>query len=113
MNRTDLPDSTETAVPAEFGGFGANKEPKGFAQGRGNGRGRGIQKGKLVCKSTRFEILIIELIRLDMKGADWNCPSCGNVNWSWRATCNKCNGAKPASILVIMVSFVFRFSYVV
>lgn len=36
----------------------------------------------------------------DVKGPDWDCPSCGNVNWSWRSTCNKCNGGKPASALV-------------
>ena len=26
---------------------------------------------------------------------------CGNVNWCWRATCNKCNTAKPASLVTV------------
>jgi hypothetical protein len=34
------------------------------------------------------------------KGVNWNCNSCGNENWSWRETCNKCQSAKPASLLV-------------
>lgn len=33
----------------------------------------------------------------DLKGVDWNCPQCDNLNWSWRTTCNKCNTAKPTS----------------
>jgi hypothetical protein len=35
-----------------------------------------------------------------LKGTDWECPSCTNVNWSWRSTCNKCNTSKPMSIVV-------------
>jgi hypothetical protein len=35
-----------------------------------------------------------------MKGKDWECPSCTNMNWSWRTNCNKCNTGKPASALV-------------
>jgi hypothetical protein len=31
----------------------------------------------------------------DAKGTDWNCPSCGNTNWSWRTNCNRCSTAKP------------------
>lgn len=36
----------------------------------------------------------------DAKGKDWDCPSCGNVNWSWRGTCNKCNTARPSTVIV-------------
>lgn len=32
--------------------------------------------------------------QMNMKGKDWNCPSCGNLNWSWRTTCNMCNTPK-------------------
>lgn len=35
----------------------------------------------------------------DAKGPDWNCLECGNVNWSWRTTCNKCNASKPNSLV--------------
>jgi hypothetical protein len=31
----------------------------------------------------------------DAKGSDWECPSCANVNWSWRTNCNRCSTAKP------------------
>lgn len=30
---------------------------------------------------------------------DWTCPSCTNVNWAKRPTCNMCNAPKPKSIL--------------
>jgi hypothetical protein len=36
----------------------------------------------------------------DAKGIDWECGSCGNMNWSWRANCNMCNGNRPSSHLV-------------
>lgn len=26
---------------------------------------------------------------------DWACPSCGNVNWMRRKTCNLCGAPKP------------------
>jgi len=29
------------------------------------------------------------------KSTDWQCPSCGNINWDWRQHCNKCNLKKP------------------
>jgi hypothetical protein len=62
-------------IPVGFGrGRGA------AASGRGRGRGRGIDK--------------------DLKGKDWECGSCSNINWSWRSTCNKCNSAKPVAITV-------------
>lgn len=33
-------------------------------------------------------------IERDMKGKDWECLSCFNLNWSWRGTCNKCGATK-------------------
>jgi hypothetical protein len=36
----------------------------------------------------------------DLKGVDWNCPQCDNLNWSWRNKCNKCNTAKPMALNV-------------
>ena len=47
------------------------------------GMGRGNMKG----------------LQRDVKGPDWDCPSCGNVNWSWRNDCNQCHTKKPASVL--------------
>ena len=35
----------------------------------------------------------------NLKGPDWNCESCGNVNWCWRSNCNKCNTSKPKTIM--------------
>eukprot|EP01036_Dinobryon_divergens_P028847 gene28847-37854_t len=78
------------ADSASFGevmpsGFGRGGRGSGRAGGRGGripdgrGRGRGIER--------------------DLKGKDWECPSCTNINWSWRSTCNKCNGAKPAAVI--------------
>ena len=34
-------------------------------------------------------------IERDLKGKDWECPSCSNVNWSWRTNCNACGVMKP------------------
>uniref|UniRef100_A0A0G4HC89 RanBP2-type domain-containing protein n=1 Tax=Chromera velia CCMP2878 TaxID=1169474 RepID=A0A0G4HC89_9ALVE len=31
------------------------------------------------------------------KKGDWPCPSCGNVNWAKRDTCNICNAPKPSA----------------
>ncbi len=31
----------------------------------------------------------------DLKGKDWNCAACNNLNWSWRAQCNTCKAPKP------------------
>jgi hypothetical protein len=39
-------------------------------------------------------------VEKDMKGKDWNCPSCNNLNWSWRANCNSCGTMKPVTLLV-------------
>jgi hypothetical protein len=54
-----------------FGGFGRGRGKSGMSSDRGPGFVR------------------------DAKGADWACPSCGNVNWSWRTNCNRCSTAKP------------------
>lgn len=56
--------------------FGRSSTTSG---GLGRGRGRGRQNG----------------LERDVKGKDWDCPSCTNLNWSWRSTCNKCNTARP------------------
>ena len=29
------------------------------------------------------------------KEGDWRCRACGNVNWEWRTSCNKCGELKP------------------
>ena len=76
-----LADSTSfgEVMPSGFGRGGRGSGRAGGRGGRmpeGRGRGRGIDR--------------------DLKGKDWECPSCTNINWSWRSTCNKCNGAKPA-----------------
>ena len=46
-------------------------------------------------------------VELNKKGIDWNCPSCGNLNWSWRTNCNKCNaGRANASFYINVADFV-------
>ncbi len=75
------------------GQFGRDGGRGGGGRGRGDGRGRGG-------------------INKDLKGPDWECPSCTNVNWSWRSTCNKCNTGKPMSIVVsCSVVLLFQFVY--
>ncbi len=45
------------------------------------------------------------VIEKDLKGKDWNCPSCLNLNWSWRTNCNMCGTMKPnASAVRIRMS---------
>jgi hypothetical protein len=39
-------------------------------------------------------------LQRDVKGPDWDCSGCGNVNWCWRSNCNKCNTAKPAALVI-------------
>jgi hypothetical protein len=87
--RYDEPDRYEEVVsddggndfmPMSFGRGGAGG-------GKGRGRGRGGDRGDGAGRGRGFE--------KDLKGADWTCDSCGNVNWSWRATCNKCQTARP------------------
>lgn len=58
-----------------FGGFG-----RGRGRGNGGGGGGGGGSGSFVR---------------DAKGTDWECSSCGNVNWSWRTACNRCANPKP------------------
>jgi hypothetical protein len=41
-------------------------------------------------------------VEKDLKGKDWNCSSCLNLNWSWRTNCNMCGTIKPS---VSTVSF--------
>lgn len=65
--------------------------PMGFGRGRGDFGGRGGRGGRGRGGGG---------LERDVKGKDWECPSCTNVNWSWRSNCNKCNTAKPAAILV-------------
>jgi hypothetical protein len=69
-----------------FTSFG-NRNNRNNIKGRGfnnrngkGGRGRGLD--------------------MDQRGKDWTCPSCSNLNWSWRSNCNVCNTAKPLPILV-------------
>ena len=59
-----LPMSSTMAIPMGFGNKGG-----GRGAGRGRGSGRGMQR--------------------DVKGPDWDCPSCTNVNWAWRDECNQ------------------------
>ena len=40
-------------------------------------------------------------IERDMKGKDWECLSCFNLNWSWRGTCNKCGATKLVNSLAV------------
>lgn len=64
--------------------------PSGFGRG---GRGGGRMGGRGRISEGRGRGRIIEK---DLKGKDWECPSCANINWSWRSSCNKCNASKPA-----------------
>jgi hypothetical protein len=52
-----------------------------------NGPGRGKGLGDDVVKSWR-------------RDGDWLCPetSCGNVNFAFRGTCNRCGTVRPPSV---------------
>lgn len=79
-DRDDL--ATYGYMPSSFGrgrGRGLGRD-----SGRNSGRGRGLER--------------------DVKGKDWDCPSCSNTNWSWRSACNKCGTGKP---IVYAVSILF------
>ena len=80
----DADDDDAMAMPMGFGGGG-----RGAGRGRGGGRGGGMGMGRGNMKG----------LQRDVKGPDWDCPSCGNVNWSWRNDCNQCHTKKPASVL--------------
>lgn len=83
-NDLNIADSNGDLMPVGFGRSGGRNGGRTGGRGRGRGRdfderggrGRGIER--------------------DLKGKDWECPSCTNINWSWRTTCNKCNASKPA-----------------
>ena len=47
--------------------------------------------------------------KFEKNGTEWECPSCTNINWHWRSTCNKCNGAKPASLFAVSIAVHLRF----
>jgi hypothetical protein len=75
--------------------------PMGFGRGRGGGRGdfgRGGGRGGRGRGG----------LERDVKGKDWDCPSCTNTNWSWRTNCNKCGTGKPASALVRCPSYLLH-----
>lgn len=87
----DIEPTEDSLAPSmQATGFGGVKGGFGRSFGMGRGRGRGIER--------------------DAKGKDWECPSCTNLNWSWRSNCNKCDTAKPASILVcLLIKILNRF----
>ncbi|CAG5128410.1 unnamed protein product, partial [Candidula unifasciata] len=29
------------------------------------------------------------------RDGDWTCDDCGNTNFSWRDSCNRCHSSKP------------------
>jgi hypothetical protein len=72
-------DANEDAFRFSFSSFGGRR---GGRDGRGPHGGRGRGRGPE-----------------DLRGKDWDCPSCTNVNWSWRTHCNKCNTVKPAAVV--------------
>ena len=75
----------------EGGAFNFIKQGLGGGGGR-NGVGRG--RGTIPTQGQSQGGLGPGGIQLNKKGVDWNCPSCGNLNWSWRTNCNKCETGK-------------------
>ena len=77
-NNTNYIDDDNDKIPRGFGRSqaGSNRADSGRGGGRGRGRGRGLVS----------------------KEADWECPSCTNVNWSWRTNCNMCSTLKPRPV---------------
>lgn len=61
------------------------------ARGAGDGHGRGRGRGRGGREEMDFSKAPPGLF----KSSDWNCPSCGNVNWERREFCNMCGGKKP------------------
>ncbi len=89
-NSSDNAFNADDFVPVSFG-RSSHTDRGGFGSGGGRGRGnsgRGRGRGP----------------EMNMKGPDWTCASCGNVNWSWRSNCNKCQTAKPAAVTVVSIS---------
>jgi hypothetical protein len=95
----DAEEDAESAMPAGFGRGENNRAPGGRgAGGRGMGGGRGAG-GRGMGGGRGREGRGRGMDR-DQRGQDWDCPACTNTNWSWRGTCNQCNTAKPASLMV-------------
>lgn len=92
---TSLPEGKELVnaqfedAPTSFGG----NVPMSFGSRDGGGHRGGMGRGKGISK--------------DLKGVDWNCSNCDNLNWSWRSTCNKCGTAKPQTLMVQYTSTLY------
>ena len=78
-------DGSRQFADADYSDLANVNIPSDFGVRKGAGRGRGGNKPG---------------IEIDKKGCDWNCPSCGNLNWSWRTNCNRCDAQNPNPVSV-------------